>query len=402
VIRREQPHDASSDDEEIAVTVEALAAPDAHALLARLREREPVSWLPALGGWLVLRRDLALQVMGDAATFTVDDPRFSTGRVVGPSMLTLDGSEHQRHRAPFARPFRLQAVAERFTDVVSREVDRLIDAIEPAGEAELRRDFAGPLAAAVVTHSLGLRETDIGAVLGWYDAIVAAVTEVTAGGEVPFAGREAFAELRAAIEPTLDREPGSSVLAAAAGDAGGLGRPQVVSNAAVMLFGGIETTEGMIANAMMHLLSERDQLALVTADSGRLPNAIEESLRLEPAAAMVDRYATTEVTLGDASIRRGELVRVSVAAANRDPATFRDPDRFDVLRENARQHLAFARGPHVCIGMHLARLEAHTAVGRLLDRLPGLRLDPARPSAPAGLVFRKPPQLHVLWSTQAD
>ena len=118
VIRREQPHHASSDDEEIAVTVEALAAPDAHALLARLRDARRVAWLPALGGWLVLRRDLALQVMGDAATFTVDDPRFSTGRVVGPSMLTLDGDEHQRHRAPFARPFRLQAVRERFTELV--------------------------------------------------------------------------------------------------------------------------------------------------------------------------------------------------------------------------------------------------------------------------------------------
>jgi cytochrome P450 len=192
------------------------------------------------------------------------------------------------------------------------------------------------------------------------------------------------------------------VLAAAGGDAGGLQRPEVVSNAAVMLFGGIETTEGMIANAIVHLLSNRDQLALVTADPRRLPNAIEESLRLEPAAAMVDRYATTDVRLGDAAIRQGELVSVSVAAANRDPATFPDPDRFDVRRENARQHLAFARGPHVCIGMHLARLEAHTAVGRLLDRLPGLRLDPAQPSAPAGLVFRKPRGLHVRWSTQPD
>ena len=357
-----------------------------------------MSWLPALGGWLVLRRDLALHVMGEAAAFTVDDPRFSTGRVVGPSMLTLDGTEHQRHRAPFARPFRLQAVRERFTELVSQEVDRLIDAIERAGQAELRRSFAGPLAAAVVTHSLGLRETDTGAVLGWYDAIVAAVTEVTAGGEVPAAGRAAYADLSAAIEPALDRGAGSSVLA----DAGGLERSEVVSNAAVMLFGGIETTEGMIANAILHLLSGRDQLALVTADRGRLPNAIEESLRLEPAAAMVDRYATTDVQLGDASIRKGDLVSVSVAAANRDPATFPDPDRFDVLRENARQHLAFARGPHVCIGMHLARLEAHTAVGRLLDRLPGLRLDPAQPSAPSGLVFRKPPRLDVLWSTARD
>jgi cytochrome P450 len=221
------------------------------------------------------------------------------------------------------------------------------------------------------------------------------VTEVTAGGDVPVAGREAFADLRDAIEPVLDRAPDSSVLAAAAGDAGGLGRAEVVSNAAVMLFGGIETTEGMIANAIWHLLVAPDQLARVRADTGHLPNAIDESLRLEPAAAMVDRYATADVRLGAAAIRRGELVRVSVTAANRDPATFPDPDRFDVLRENAPQHLAFARGPHVCVGVHLARLEAHTAVGRLLERFPRLRLDPAKPSAPSGLVFRKPPELNV-------
>lgn len=357
-----------------------------------------MAWLPALGGWLVLRRDLALGVMQDATTFTVDDPRFSTGRVVGPSMLTLDGEEHERHRAPFARPFRLEAVRERFADVVTNEVDRLIDAFGPAGEAELRRSFAGPLATQVVSHALGLRDTDPTALRGWYEAIAAAVDEITAGGAVPAHGRAAFAELAAAIEPVLDDGLGSSMLAAAGGGAGALERPEVVSNAAVMLFGGIETTEAMIANAILHLLSEADQLALVRADPGHLPNAVEESLRLEPAAAMVDRYATTDVRLGSAAIRRGDLVRVSVAAANRDPAAFKDPDRFDVRRENARQHLAFARGPHVCIGMHLARLEAHTAVGRLLERLPALRLDPARPSAPSGLVFRKPPALHVLWS----
>jgi cytochrome P450 len=395
VIRREQPHHAAPDDDEVGI--EALAGPDAHAVLARLRERAPVAWIPALGGWLVLRRDLAIEVMVDADTFTVDDPRFSTGRVVGPSMLTLDRDEHARHRAPFAGPFRQQPVRERFADVVTREVDRLLDGIEQAPRAELRRSFAGPLAATVVTHALGLRDADTAAVLGWYDAIVAAVTEVTAGGEVPASGRQAFDDLRGAIEPVLEREPGTSVLADARA-AGGLASPEVVSNAAVMLFGGIETTEGMMANAILHLLSAPEQLALVRDDPARLPNAIDESLRLEPAAAMVDRYATRDATLGDCAIRAGDLVRISVSAANRDPAAFPDPDRFDVTRENARQHLAFARGPHVCIGVHLARLEADTAVGRLLERFPRLRLDPERPSAPSGLVFRKPPELNVLTS----
>src|SRR5919198_3249886 len=369
---------------------------DPHPLLARLREREPVSWLPALGGWLVTRRDLALQAMRDPQPSTVDDPRFSTGQVVGPSMLTLDGAEHGRHRAPFARPFRLDAVRERFTALVGTETERLIAAIEPDGHAELRRSLAGPLATTITAHALGLEDTDAATILGWYDSIVDAVTRVTAGGQVTPEGREAFAALRSRIEPVLDRDPGSSPAAAAAGEAGGLTRAEVVSNVAVIMFGGIETTEGMIANAILHLLAHPGQRALVDGDRGLLANAIEESLRLEPAAAVIDRYATGEVRLGDAPIAARELVTISIAGANRDPDFFPDPERFDIRRENARHQLAFAAGAHVCVGMHLARLEAHTAVGCLLDRLPGLRLDPAHRPAPRGLIFPKPPALHVV------
>jgi cytochrome P450 len=368
-----------------------------YALLARLREEEPVAWVDVLDGWLVTRRDLAMQVMNDAETFTVDDPRFSTGRVVGPSMLTLDGGEHTRHRAPFAAPFRLEPVRERFSALVAAETERLIDAIEPAGRAELRRSVAGPLAAAVVMHALGLRGTSPEVVLGWYDGIVGAVDELTRGGPLSERGRTSFARLRDALGPALEGEAGDSLVAAVAQDAAGLEREQVVSNAAVLMFGGIETTEGMIANAVLHLLTHPDQRARLAAQPDLLAGAVEESLRLEPAAAVLDRYATRDVALGGAAIGRGELVRISVTAANRDPAEFPDPDRFDIERANAGRHLAFARGPHVCIGMHLARLEAHTAVGRLFARLPQLRLDPDHAAAPRGLVFRKPPDLRVLW-----
>jgi cytochrome P450 len=368
-----------------AATLEGLDR-DPHPLHARLRAAEPVSWLPVLDGWLVTSREPALDAMRDAETFTVDDPRFSTGQVVGPSMLTLDGDEHARHRGPFARPFRLAAVRERFTEVVAEETERLLDGLEPLGRGELRRGLAGPLAARVVTYALGLPGEDTGAVLGWYDEIVAAVTEVTEGKPVPASGREAFAALRASVEPAFQ------------GDAGDLTRDEVVSNLAVLMFGGIETTEGMIANALLHLLANTEERAAVESDRSLLPNAIEESLRLEPAAAVIDRYATRDAELGGAPIERGELVRLSIAGANRDPAVFPDPDRFDVRRENARLQIAFAHGPHVCLGMHLARLEAHTAVGRVLDRLPGLRLDPEQPPPAArGLVFRKPRALDVVW-----
>jgi cytochrome P450 len=370
---------------------------DPHPLLHRLRAAEPVSWLPAIDGWLVTRRDLALHVMRDAATFTVDDPRFSTAQVIGPSMLSLDGEEHARHRDPFARPFRLGAVRARFAGLVEQEVERLLDAIEGLGTSDLRRDLAGPLSVVAMVHALGMVETDPGEALGWYADIVAAVTEITAGRPPGPAGAEAFAALRASLEPALDGDPEASLVAAAASDAGSLTRSEVASNAGVLLFGGIETTEAMISTAFVHVLSNEDAHAALQAEPALVANAVEESLRLEPAAAVVDRYATRDTELGGARIGERELVRVSLSGANRDPAVFADPDRFDVRRENARLQAAFAHGPHVCLGMHLARLETQVALRRALERLPALRLDPERLPVVSGLVFRKPDTVHVVW-----
>jgi cytochrome P450 len=371
---------------------------DPHPTLARLRAAEPVSWLPVLDGWLVTGYELALQVMRDPATFTVDDPRFSTARVVGPSMLSLDGDAHARHRRPFVAPFRAGAVRERFARAVEEETEQLIDALPASGAAELRRGFAGPLAASIVTQALGLGRGEVASVLAWYDAIVSAVTEITAGHQVPAGGTNAFAALRLGLQEVIGGPDGSSLLAAASAD-DSLTRDEVISNAAVLLFGGIETTEGMIANAILHLLEDHRRVAAVRHDPDLLDAALEESLRLEPAAAVVDRYATADVELAGARIASGDLVRVSIAGANRDPTVFEEPDRFDPARHRrpARRHIAFAHGPHVCVGVHLARLEARVALSTLLRRLSGLRLDPERPARVRGLVFRKPPTLHVVW-----
>jgi cytochrome P450 len=172
---------------------------------------------------------------------------------------------------------------------------------------------------------------------------------------------------------------------------------QLASDAAVLLFGGTETTEGMICNAVLLLLETPDALAAVLHDPALVDAAIEESLRLEPAAAVVDRYATADADLGGAAIARGDLVRVSITAANRDPAAFSNPDGFELRRAGGRGHLAFAQGPHVCLGVHLARLEARIALRALLERLPDLRLDPDHRSRIRGLVFRKPRELNVVW-----
>ncbi|MFC4947439.1 cytochrome P450 [Pseudonocardia sp. GCM10023141] len=375
-----------------AVTRAELTA-DPHPALARLRAAEPVSWLPELGCWLVTSRAEAVTVLREPATFTVDDPRFSTAQVIGSSMLSLDGAAHSRVRRPFVAPFRPARVADRFTAGIVEHAQELVTGFRAAGRAELRTAFAGPLAVRVVAATLGLADIDPATVLGWYTTFVTAVSDVTAGAVVPPEAVAAFATLTEHVLGGIDGH--DSLLADAV--AGGLQRDETVSNAAVLLFGGIETTEGMILNLLRHLLESPEQLAAVLADIGLLASAVEESLRLEPAAAVVDRYATRDVELAGASIRRGDPVTVSLAGANRDPVTFPGPDAFDLHRPNLRQHLAFAQGPHVCPGMDLARLETRLGVRTLLAELPGLALDAARPSAPTGLVFRKPQALHARW-----
>jgi cytochrome P450 len=335
---------------------------------------EPVEWDAALGSWVVTSRELALEVTRDPDLFTVEDARMSVRAVLGANMLTTDRPEQTRHREPFAQAFRREQVREEFTGFVEATVADLLASFT----GDLRAGYAGPLAVLTVMHALGL-DGDTRTVLGWYEAFAEGMTEAALGREPPTRTREAFAAFRAAVEPRLD---GYNL------DAG-----ERVSNAALIMFGGIETTESLILNALWLLLTHRDQLAVLRERPELLDNAIEESLRFESAVASFERFATRDTVLGGVAVAAGDPVTVLAGPANRDPSFFPDPDRFDITRPNARLHLAFAAGPHVCLGMHLARLEARIAVGRLLEAFPGLELDEQRSSPPAGLVFRKPPSL---------
>ena len=375
-----------------AVTAQRLDS-GLHDTLAELREREPVAWVPALEAWLVTSRALCVEVMRDAATFTVDDPRFSTALVLGPSMLSRDGSEHARHRDPFAEAFRQSEIRQTFANAVNDLAHEIVAELRPHGRAELRRQLAGPLAARVMAVALDLVDVDAATLLAWYREIVAAVDAISRGNLGSPRAEAAVTALAERVGTTV--AVGRGVLA---GARGALAPNEIVANTGVLLFGGIETTEGMTANLFTHLLREPELWASVDADRALIATAVEESLRLEPSVVRVDRYATRDATLGRASIGVGDFVILMIAAANRDPDVFPDPDRFDIRRPNAKQHLTFAHGPHVCLGMHLARLEAHAAVSAALDLLPGLRLAPSvEPPTPAGTVFRKPDRVDVVW-----
>lgn len=371
-------------------TLEELIA-DPHPANHRLREAGSVVWVDALDGWVVTTRDRAAEVMRDAVTYTVDDPRFTTAQVVGPSMLSLDGAEHRRHRGPFADAYRDPALRLRLSEFIADRSVALVEAIAAIGHADLRMALAAPLAVEVMTESLGLDATPA-EVLAMYRSIVGSVEALTAGAEGAAAGAQgAMAALGGAVATA--READADLLRRPAES---LTNDELVSNVAVVMFGGVETTEAMIGNALWFLLSQPEIVDEVLADRTLVSGVVEESLRLEPAATRVDRYATADVRVDGADIKRGELVIVNLAAANRDPAVFEEPDRFNPARPEARLNVTFAQGPHTCLASHVARAEAVAAVDAVLDRLRGVRLaEDAVP--PTGLVFRKPDRVPVEW-----
>lgn len=346
-----------------------------------------------MGCWLVTSYDLAVAVMRDADSFTVDHPGFSTRQVIGPSMLSLDGVVHRLHRDPFGSPFRVQAIRSDVTGWLETKARLLVEAVEPTGSADLRRALARPLAVETMAHILGLEGIGADEIVAWYEAIVDAVHSVTMGSGVTAAGREAFAELSHAVVASMDTSPLLETVRAE----GELTTDEIASNVAVLLFGGIVTGDGTNSQVIQHLLEWDGLFELIVDDPRLIPAFIDESLRLEPAAAAVDRYATRDTSLGDASIGAGDLVRVSLTAANRDPEVFPQPDTFDVHRENRSRHLTFARGPHACLGVHLARAEAVAVLRAVLEHLHRPHLVGDRKASPEGLVFRGLERVPVAW-----
>ncbi|MEM9204557.1 MAG: cytochrome P450 [Actinomycetota bacterium] len=369
-----------------AVTAEQLAT-DPLPALAELRAAEPVSWLPAVNAWLVTRRDLAVEAMRNADDFTVDDPRFTTAVVLGPSMLSLDGPEHERHRRPFAPAFRPGILREHFDAFLTDQVGDLLDGLDLATD-DLRTRLAGPLAVNTIARFLGLEGVTAEEVLEWYQSIARAITELTLGGEMRDGDAAIVRAVHDRVQAAIDESTSVSLLRSV--EATGLIRPDEMATAAVVLmFGAIETAEGMTANACWHLLSIPGLWKTVQADRTLVAGVVEESVRVEPAAAVIDRYATRDVELGGALIQKGDLVTISLLGANHDPDEFSEPERFDPRRENLRRHVSFVQGPHGCLGLHLARMQTTAVLNGLLDRLPNATLDHDRSVGPSGLIFRK-------------
>ncbi len=363
-----------------------------YSLLRRLREREPVTWCSSIGCWLVTAWELAAEVLTSPDRFTVEEEGSMVLRILGSNMLSRDGDPHRRHRGAFDPALRFRPVRDAYTKVVRSTSEALVSRFEARGSADLRAEFARLLPVEVMGAVLGLDGVEAPRLSGWYDEFAVALGNY---GRDPAIERRGLQTRGALEEVVLSRVP--TALVAEAHASGSLSDLELAHNVAVLLFGGVETTESLVLNCVWALLRHPEQLAEVRADSELLPRAVEESLRWESPVQILDRWAVEDTSLGGVPIARGDQVNVMVAAVNRDPAVFSDPDRFDIHRENVSRHMAFGHGPHLCVGFNLARLEGQIAVATLLDRLPNLRLDPAQPTNPRGHAFRKPPHLHVRW-----
>ena len=377
---------------------------DNATVLARLRENEPVTWFAEQGLWLVTPKSLVDEVHNSPDRFVVDVPGNPQRIVLGEMMLGVDGEKHRRHRAPFAGPFRLSTVRERFTGVIADNVERLLSAIERDGHAELGAAYANPFAVTVASDILGLGFEHVDEVHHIYTDF--------AQGLVGYQDQDALARAMEARERLqrflmegIDRlraTPDESTLSAVihAPDGVRLQEEELFANLRVILFGAIETVESMILNTTWALLHHPEQHRAVLQDPALWPAAVQEGLRWVPPVGYSDRWAAFDTELGGVAISRGDYLLPVFHAANRDPAAFADPDRFDVHRGDDRTNLSFGKGIHMCLGVNLARLQGQMALRALFERLPGLRLDPERPSEPEGFNFRRPAHLHVRWDAQ--
>ena len=382
-------------------------AVDPYPTFAELREAEPVTWVPEIERWFLTRRDDMLAVLRDPDLFTTDAP--STIRdMFGVHMMTTEGPAQIRYKRKCLPPFHAARLESASLPRLRAEVERLVGALRPEGRgvAEVRTGVARPVALQSVLSVLGIPLSEMERVNEWYEHFARALANFAGDPGPRAAGKGAADAYGRALEPILEdlaREPDGSLLSNLVCDhVDPLTAAEIRANSLIILFGGIETTESMIANAVWALLSHPEQIETARASPAALDLAIEETLRWEPAVQSAARHATRDTAIRGVHIAEGEVVHCMLGAANRDSAHFEDPDRFDVTRRNAGDHLSFAVGRHFCLGAPLARLETRVVLETLWARCPGLRLDPDRPSAPYGYEFRKPQTLWVEWTATSS
>jgi len=361
-----------------------------YPLFERLRREAPVHWDPFLHAWIVTRYPDVLEVLHTYSADRTPTPEQLSAmgltqlnpiaQVMVKQMLFMDAPAHTRLRSLAAKAF-TPARVEQLRDHIREIVNRLLDGIEPRGGMDVIADFAEPLPAIVTAELLGVPVKDWPQLKAWSANFAEMLGNFQHNPEHAPVMRQTVEEMttyfREAAREIAEhpREGLISSLITAEIDGDRLTEEEVIANSIVTMVGGQETTTNLIGNGLLALLRHPAEMAKLNADLSLIPSAVEEMLRFESPSQHTARLAPSDRELGGKQIQKRQAVIAIMAAANRDPERFPDPDRFDIARVDNR-HLAFGYAAHFCFGAPLARAEGQIAFERMLSRLRNLRLDP--------------------------
>ena len=367
---------------------EVLANP--YPLYHRLRSEAPVHWDPYLHAWIVTRYEDVITVLTHFSAERTPSPEYfealgapevsPIARVMVKQMLFRDGAAHARLRklaGPAFMPARVRVLRDHIQEIATR----LIDDIQARGDGrlDLLTEFAEPLPAIVTAEMLGVPVEDHVELKNWSATFAEMLGNFQHNPDRLPGVLRAVENLQAYFhnairqQRTTPREGLVHVLMTAEVDGDRLTDEEVVANCIVTMVGGLETTTNLIGNGMLSLLRNPDQLARLRAEPALMPAAVEELLRYESPSQHTARLAPEDVMLGGKRIRKRQAAIAVMAAGNRDPERFPDPDRLDFDRPDNR-HLAFGWAAHFCFGAPLARIEGQIAFATLLRRFPVLQL----------------------------
>lgn len=386
-------------------------AADPYPAYRVMRDTAPLIWHEATQSYVISRYDDVERVFKDKnSEFTTDNYNWQVEPVHGKTILQLSGREHAVRRALVAPAFRGSDLQEKFLPVIERNSRELIDTFRHAGSADLVADYATRFPVNVIADMLGLDKADHARFHHWYTSVIAFLGNLSGDPAVTAAGERTRVEFAEYMLPIIrerrdnPREDLLSTLCAAEVDGVRMSDEDIKAFCSLLLAAGGETTDKAIASIFANLLLHPDQLAAVRADRSLIPRAFAETLRYTPPVHMIMRQSATEVTLSGGTIPPGATVTCLIGAANRDTNRFRDPDRFDILRDDlttttafsaAADHLAFALGRHFCVGALLAKAEVEIGVDQLLDTMPDLSLADGFDPVEQGVFTRGPQSLPV-------